>query len=439
MIANITQSSTLAPLIRYNNNKVHTQEATVLEIGNIFKKDLKLAESIISAYGNNIKSNRKDRFLHVSLNFLPIDNAVLHDAMLKEIVKEYLIGIGFDKDHPYVVYKHDDTQHPHIHIITSKLNRNGKCIAKANDYRQSQRVTRSLEVKYNLTRVSSVKSENPIIKDREILFKGNVSLKDRINIHIKHALETLYVQSFSEFVSYLNNYHLDVQVITISDKPDGKPIVNEGLVYNYLTPNFKQIQKGIKASKLNLNPTMKNLEQIFIKNAEIHSNQKKHTRNVLDNIFSKYDQVTLSDLQAILLANNIKLNFKKDYVGKLVGVSFTDTKIGLKITGESISKKYTASKIALLIGEKTMLKSVDRKYAPNMEKGNKVYVIPNNGPPKQTTNEIKSEINIDKSLGDCSFEVFETQQSEAIQNDDAISDVDRKKKFNPFKRRKRRL
>lgn len=164
-----------------------------------------------------------------------------------------------------------------------------------------------------------------------------------------------------------------------------------------------------------------------------------HTRNVLDNIFSKYDQVTLSDLRAILLANNIKLNFKKDYVGKLVGVSFTNTKIGLKITGESISKKYTAGKIRLLIGEKTMLKSVNRKYAPNMEKGNKVYVIPNNGPPKQTTNEIKTEINIDKSLDDCSFEVFETQQSEAIQNDDAISDVDRKKKFNPFKRRKRRL
>ncbi|MGL2999925.1 relaxase/mobilization nuclease domain-containing protein [Flavobacterium sp. RSSB_23] len=439
MIANITQSSTLAPLLRYNNNKVHAQEAIVLDIANIFKFDLKLAQCIIDAYGNNPKSNRKDKFLHVSLNFLPIDNAVLTDAILKKLASEYLIGIGFDEDHPYVVYKHDDTQHPHIHIVTSKLNMNGKCIAKANDYRQSQRVTRSLEEKYNLTRVSSVKSEKQTIKDREILFKGNVSLKERIDIHIKHALETLYVQSFSELVSYLNSYHLDVQTITISDKLDGKPIVHEGLVYNYLTPDFKQNQKGIKASKLNLNPTMKNLEQIFIKNAEIHSNQKKHTKKVLDSIFSKYDQVTLSDLQAILLANNIKLNFKKDYVGKLVGVSFTDTKIGLKITGESISKKYTARKITLLIGEKTMFKSVDRKYASSPEKANKVYVIPTNGSPKQTTNELKSEINLDKSLDDCSFEVFETQQSEAIQNDDAISDVDRKKKFNPFMRRKRRL
>lgn len=145
----------------------------------------------------------------------------------------------------------------------------------------------------------------------------------------------------------------------------------------------------------------------------------------------------MSDLQAILLANNIKLNFKKDYVGKLVGVSFTDTKIGLKITGESISKKYTASKITLLIGEKTMLKSVDRKYASSTEKANKVYVIPNNSSPKQTTNEKKSEINLDKSLDDCSFEVFETQQSEAVQNDDTISDVDKKKKNNPFRRRRR--
>nr|WP_315176332.1 relaxase/mobilization nuclease domain-containing protein [uncultured Flavobacterium sp.] len=438
MIANITQSSTLAPLLRYNNNKVRAQEAIVFYIGNLFKKDLKLAESVIAAYGNNIKSNRKDKFLHVSLNFVPADNAVLDDIMLRDIVKEYLIGIGFDEDHPYLVYKHEDTQHPHLHVITSKLDVNGKCI-KADNYRQSQRVTRELEEKYNLTRVSSVKSENQTIKGRDELYKRNVCLKERINIHIKHALETLYVQNYDDFLSYLNSNHIDIQVMKISNIVADKSVVNEGLVYNVLGYGFKQNQKGIKASKLYLTPTMKNLELQFKKNIDIQTNQRMHVRKVLDSIFSKYDQVTLSDLQAILLANNIKLNFKKDYVGKLVGVSFTDTKIGLKITGESISKKYTARKIALLIGEKTMLKSVDRNYAPSTEKENKVYVIPNNGLPKQTTNEIKSEINLDKSLDDCSFEVFETQQSEAIQNDDAISDVDRKKKFNPFKRRKRRL
>lgn len=438
MIANITQSSTLAPLLRYNNNKVRAQEAIVFYIGNLFKKDLKLAESVIAAYGNNIKSNRKDKFLHVSINFLPADNAVLDDIMLRDIAKEYLIGIGFDEDHPYLVYKHEDTQHSHLHMITSKLDVNGKCI-KADNYRQSQRVTRELEEKYNLTRVSSVKSENQTIKGRDELYKRNVCLKERINIHIKHALETLYVQNYDDFLSYLNSNHIDIQVMKVSNIVADKSVVTEGLVYNVLGYGFKQNQKGIKASKLYLTPTMKNLELQFKKNIDIQTNQKMHVRKVLDSIFSKYDQVTLSDLQAILLENTIRLNFKRDYNQRLVGVSFTDTKIGLKITGESISKKYTARKIALLIGEKTMLKSVNRNYAPSTEKENKVYVIPNNGSPKQTTNEIKSEINLDKSLDDCSFEVFETQQSEAIQNDDAISDVDRKKKFNPFKRRKRRL
>ena len=431
MIANISKFSKLEPFIRYNNNKVLAQEAIVLDFGNIFKDDLKVAEHIIAAYGNNVKSNRMDKFIHVSLNFLPADNAVLTDAILKDIAKEYLIGIGFDSDHPYLVYKHDDTIHPHIHIVTSKLDTNGKYIASSDNFRLSQRVTREIEIRHNLTRVSSQKQK--VIVQARLADAPN--LRDKLNFHIKNALEVLQIQSFVEFVMYLNNHNIDVQVIARLDVIDEEGYVKEGLVFNSLTGDFKQNQRGIKASSLYLKPTKKNLDVIFKKNKETHNETKVLIKKELDTIFSEYEKVTLTDLKTILLKNDLTLNFKEDRDGKIVGISFSDKKTGLKITGENIGKNYTARKIASLIGDTTVIKVFDE-----LDRGNPNSVIVLENLEKYSLDEKDrvTDIEYSKNFDEYTFDVIETQQSDTIQNDDSLSDIDRKK-INPLKRRKRRL
>lgn len=431
MIANISKFSKLEPFIRYNNNKVLAQEAIVLDFGNIFKDDLKVAENIIAAYGNNVKSKRQDRFAHISLNFLPADNAVLTDAILKDIAKEYLIGIGFDSDHPYLVYKHDDTVHPHVHIVTSKLDTNGKYIASSDNFRLSQSATREIEIRHNLTRVSSQK-QKVIVQSR---LADAPNLRDKLNFHIKNALEVLQIQSFVEFVMYLNNHNIDVQVIARLDVIDEEGYVKEGLVFNSLTGDFKQNQRGIKASSLYLKPTKKNLDVIFKKNKETHNETKVLIKKELDTIFSEYEKVTLTELKTILLKNNITLNFKEDRNGKIVGISFSDKKTGLKITGEHIGKNYTARSIASLIGDTTVSKVFDEldRGNPNSE-----IVLENLEKSSLDEKDRVTDIEYSKNFDEYTFDVIETQQSDTIQNDDSLSDIDRKK-INPLKKRKRRL
>jgi hypothetical protein len=431
MIANISKFSKLEPFIRYNNNKVLAQEAIVLDFGNIFKDDLKVAENIIAAYGNNVKSKRQDRFAHISLNFLPADNAVLTDAILKDIAKEYLIGIGFDSDHPYLVYKHDDTVHPHVHIVTSKLDTNGKYIASSDNFRLSQSATREIEIRHNLTRVSSQK-QKVIVQSR---LADAPNLRDKLNFHIKNALEVLQIQSFVEFVMYLNNHNIDVQVIARLDVIDEEGYVKEGLVFNSLTGDFKQNQRGIKASSLYLKPTKKNLDVIFKKNKETHNETKVLIKKELDTIFSEYEKVTLTELKTILLKNNITLNFKEDRNGKIVGISFSDKKTGLKITGENIGKNYTARKIASLIGDTTVLKIFDQLDRGNP---NDIIVLENLEKSSLDKKDRLTDIEYSKNFDEYTFDNLETQQSDTIQNDDSLSDIDRKK-INPLKRRKRRL
>src|SRR6478672_2015708 len=54
--------------------------------------------------------------VHLSLNFAPGEN--LDNETLQRIAWDYMSRIGFGNQ-PYLVYRHDDTNHPHIHIVTT--------------------------------------------------------------------------------------------------------------------------------------------------------------------------------------------------------------------------------------------------------------------------------------------------------------------------------
>lgn len=529
MIANITQGCFLGPLLKYHNDKVNSHEASIIDVGGVvFQHSLKNAESRIAGLGYN--SKLKDKFFHVSLNFPPDDINVLSNDVLKNIAKEYIKGVGFDSDHPYIVYKHKDTIHPHIHIVTSKIDVNGRCNAKANNYRQSQRLTRELEKKYNLTKVSSQKKQ--IIVPQKISHLCN--LRDRLNFHLKYAFEQYRVKNYRELQVYLNENHLDITTISGTSMVGDKMVSYEGIIFNDMSGDFRQNQKGIKASALYLKPTKKNLDIIFNKNKESYKVKKEHIKKVLDYTFSKYDKISLDDLKTILLKKNIVLNFKKDANDKLVGISFSDATDGFKFTGENLGKGYTAKNIVIFIGEKTITKpseltkvlflkykdsivnSVDRiKEIENLIKlgfnvqldKNNLYISDYNNSmlkdfallrrnvedvtpeaiqlikktyslnfndlsnldklsfkynrakadndlPKVESIKLKMEslnkLNIDDNDGfsknisqnksnELFNDVIETQQIDHIQNDDGISDADKKKKKDPFKKRKRRL
>ena len=59
-------------------------------------------------------------------------------------------GIGF-KDQPYLVYKHNDSGHPHIHIVSSLITPEGKRIRTQNIGRnQSEKTRKEIEKEFNL-------------------------------------------------------------------------------------------------------------------------------------------------------------------------------------------------------------------------------------------------------------------------------------------------
>lgn len=70
-----------------------------------------------------LNEKSKTNTLHLSLNFSPDD--VLDTETMQRIAADYMERIGFGKQ-PFLVYQHNDTAHPHIHIVTTTIKQDGK-------------------------------------------------------------------------------------------------------------------------------------------------------------------------------------------------------------------------------------------------------------------------------------------------------------------------
>lgn len=130
MISNITTGSSVFGVLAYNKIK-----ATEGSSGVIFCNKMAYAQRImengelpliahtLNDYISGAKRAKENLVFHVSLNPHPDDK--LDDWELAEISREYMEKMGFGEQ-PYVVYKHNDIDRPHVHIVASFIDRDGK-------------------------------------------------------------------------------------------------------------------------------------------------------------------------------------------------------------------------------------------------------------------------------------------------------------------------
>lgn len=89
--------------------------------------------------------------VHVSLDFSPEDRPKLEadPELMKTIAHDYMerMGIG---DTLFVIVRHNDHDHPHCHIVYSRIDNNGRTISDHNDRFRSQKACEEITRQYGL-------------------------------------------------------------------------------------------------------------------------------------------------------------------------------------------------------------------------------------------------------------------------------------------------
>lgn len=104
------------------------------------------------AITRQLKPHLKMAVFHATLSVdsrEKLDSDVENERRWCSVADDYMKAMEFDNNQ-YVVVKHTDTQHDHIHIVGSRIRFDGTVVDDSWDYYKSQDVIRALEAKYNL-------------------------------------------------------------------------------------------------------------------------------------------------------------------------------------------------------------------------------------------------------------------------------------------------
>jgi hypothetical protein len=98
-----------------------------------------------------LRPNLGKAVMHVSLAASPGEK--LTDGDWREIGKRYLKHMGFN-DNQYIITRHTDTDHEHIHILANRITHAGGVVSDAHDWKRQETIMRNFEKDYGLTAVA---------------------------------------------------------------------------------------------------------------------------------------------------------------------------------------------------------------------------------------------------------------------------------------------
>lgn len=146
MIGKITKGKSFSGCIKYILDK--EKGTKLLDAQGV---RLKSKESIIQSFvmQAKLRPTLAKSVGHIALSFSAEDKAKLTDELMVKVGREYLQKMGI-KDTQYIVARHFDKEHPHIHICFNRVDNQGKTISDKNDRHRSTKICRELTEKHGL-------------------------------------------------------------------------------------------------------------------------------------------------------------------------------------------------------------------------------------------------------------------------------------------------
>ena len=324
--------------LAYNQNKVDNEDAKVL-----FSNRMLLNEDGNFSIGECMRSfemqmpvqlSTKKPIVHISINPHPED--VLSDQQLADIAQEYMQKLGYGNQ-PYLVYKHEDIDRHHIHIVGLRVDENGKPLNDKFEHRRSKQITRELEKKYNLHPAErKERTERPELKKVDYA-AGDV--KHQIGNAVKGACYGYRFQSFGEYKTLLACYNVYAE--EVKGEINGTPY--QGIVYSAMNDKGEKVGNPVKASRIGKSVGYEALERRMQKSGEVikDKNLKERTRRTVAAVMKTADN--RKELERQLKQQGIDVLFRQNDSGRIYGVTFIDHDNRVVLNGSRLGKEFSAN------------------------------------------------------------------------------------------------
>ena len=337
MIAKISSTENLGGALGYNFKKVGKGEASILLAAELYQNNdgnytmedvLADMEALIPE-----KCRTKKTVFHCSLNPHPDDK--ISDEQLVQVAREYMEALGYGKQ-PYIVFKHNDIAREHIHIVSLRVDDEGRKINDRFEKRRSKQITDALERKFGLIPSSKVSGKVETETPKVDIDRGNI--REQTASVIRMVLKYYRFCSLGELNAILSKYNLAVEEV----KTEFRGKKYDGLVYVPTDDKSNKVSTPIHASDIGRGVGYTAVQNRMQKSKQTIKPLIPTVRNkVLQTMRTSPN--TEKELRQRLEEQGLRVVIRKNDNGRIYGITFIDDEQGVALNGSRLGKGYAAN------------------------------------------------------------------------------------------------
>lgn len=317
----------------YNFRKVSSGKASV--IGTCGMQKIEDAREIFGIYERrNIRT--KNLSLQISINPNPEEEREqLTDEEAFDLAKELMARMGYGNQ-PFLVFKHQDIERTHYHIVSVRVNEKGRKINDSNEKRKLQKAMQKLADRYRFT------IGNEAEKKKEKKKPERKDTEQKPSDIRQRCLEKFYsileydTKTFGQFSAVAESKGL--KLTDISEDRDGQPCITlqyQDLENNDIREPISEIELGIELSRL-MNEHVKKCREskrdTLKRRKEIAVQIEKALKTAKD----------IDQLRNNLKKENLSIHFSRTADGEIFGATIIDHKTKTAFKASDISRSLSA-------------------------------------------------------------------------------------------------
>lgn len=337
MIAKISATENLGGALGYNFKKVEKGEASILLTAELYqsKEGRYTMEDVLADMEALIPKNcrTKKTVFHCSLN--PHPDEKLSDETLMQIAREYMEALGYGNQ-PYIVFKHNDIAREHIHIVSLRINGEGKKINDKFEKRRSKKITDTLERKFGL--IPSSKVTDKAMKETPKIDTTQRNIKEQVASILRMVMKHYRFCSLGELNAILGKYNLAVEEV----KTEFRGKNYDGLVYVPTDDKGNKVSTPIHASDIG-----RGVGYTVVQNRILKSRQS--IKPLIPTVRKKVLGImytsprTAEEFRQRLDEQGLRVVIRKNESGRIYGITFIDDENGVALNGSRLGKGYSAN------------------------------------------------------------------------------------------------
>ena len=190
---------------------------------------------------------------------------------MAQMAREYMEKMGI-KDTQYIIGRHFDKEHPHVHIAFNRIDNNGKTISDRNDRFRSEKICKELTAKYCLY----------FAEGKENVKEHRLKEPDKTKYEIYQTLKAEIAQcrNWKDLLAHLKKQDVDVRFKFKSNSLEVQGIIFEKNGYHF---NGSKVDRNFSYSKIDFALHQNNRE---------HEQQTQGMINLISNVASVTSEIT---------------------------------------------------------------------------------------------------------------------------------------------------